>query len=276
MPKWCAGQVKTIGLARFALNALVATAPLAGQWLNYPTAGIPRLPDGKPNLAAPAPRTADGKPDLSGLWEPKGEVTQAYLGNSERDRKFRDISVEMKGGLPFQPWAADLVKARRAANNKDDPGARCLPQGPVKMHFHPWPRKIVQVPGLLVILFEQGTEYRQIFTDGRPLPVDPQPSFNGYSTGKWDGDTLVVATNGIRDGTWLDTSGTPLTSAAQVTERFHRPSFGSLEIDVTIDDPKAYTKPWSIHVNQALAADTELLEFVCLENERDLGHEVGK
>jgi hypothetical protein len=144
------------------------------------------------------------------------------------------------------------------------------------MHLHPYPRKMIQTPGLLVILFERDTAYRQIFTDGRPLPDDPQPGFNGYSTGKWDGDTLVVKTNGIRDGTWLDVTGTPLTNAALVTERFHRPSFGRLEIDITVDDPKAYTKPWSIHVNQSLAADTDLLEFVCLENERDVRHLVGK
>ena len=135
---------------------------------------------------------------------------------------------------------------------------------------------MIQVPGLLVILFERDTAYRQIFTDGRPLPVDPQPSFNGYSTAKWEGDNLVVATKGFRDGTWLDVSGTPLTDAGSVTERFRRPSFGRLEIDITVDDPKAYTKPWTIRVNQSLAADTDMLEFVCLENERDVRHLVGK
>ncbi len=261
-------------VARFLLWALTA-ASVEAQWVNYQTPGIPRLPDGKPNLSAPAPRTSDGRPDLSGLWEPTGEVNPAYLGNSERDRKFRDISADMKGGLPLQPWAADLLKARREANGKDDPDSHCLPLGPIKMHLHPWPRKIIQNPGLLVILFEQDTMYRQVFTDGRPLPTDPQPSFNGYSTGKWEGDTLVVATNGIRDGTWLDTSGTPLTNEARVTERFRRPSFGHLEIDITVDDPKAYTKPWSIHVNQTFAADTDLLEYVCLENQ-DISHVVGK
>jgi len=262
--------------ARFLLWAVTAAAPLGAQWLNYPTPGIPRLPDGKPNLSAPAPRTADDKPDLSGLWEPMGEASSSFAGASARDAKFQDISLEMKGGLPLQPWAADLVKARRAANNKDDPDSHCQPLGPIKMHLHPYPRKMIQMPGLLVILFERDTAYRQIFTDGRPLPVDPQPSFNGYSTAKWEGDTLVVATNGIRDGTWLDVSGTPLTDAARVIERFRRPSFGRLEIDITVDDSKAYTKPWSIHVNQSLAADTDMLEFVCLENERDVRHLVGK
>jgi hypothetical protein len=182
----------------------------------------------------------------------------------------------MDGGLPLQPWAADLLKARRADNSKDAPDTHCLPLGPILMHLHPFPRRMIQIPGLLVILFERDTAYRQIFTDGRPLPVDPQPSFNGYSTGKWEGDTLVVATNGLRDGTWLDTAGTPLTDAARVTERFSRPSFGTLEIDIAVDDPKAYTRPWSIHVTQSLAADTDLLEYVCLENERDISHAVGK
>ena len=140
------------------------------------------------------------------------------------------------------------------------------------MHLHPYPRRIIQMPGLLVILFERDTTYRQIFTDGRPLPEDPQPGFNGYSTGKWDYDTLVVETIGIKDGTWLDVRGTPLTSAAKITERFRRPTFGKLQIDITVDDPKAYTKPWSIHVDQTFAADTDLLEFVCLENEKDQAH----
>jgi len=251
---------------------LTLCAPAWAQWLNYPTDGIPRLPDGKPNLNAPAPRTADGKPDLSGLWEPVGPSSSSFVGNSERDPQFQDIAKEIKGGLPLQPWAADLLKARLAANSKDDPDSRCQPLGPIKMHLHPYPRRIIQTPGLLVILFERDTAYRQIFTDGRALPLDPQPSFNGYSTGKWERDTLVVETIGFKDGTWLDVRGTPLTDAARVTERFRRPSFGKLEIAITVDDPKAYTKPWTIQVNQSFAADTDLLEFVCLENERDRAH----
>ena len=257
-------------------TAVLLAATASAQWLNYPTAGIPRTPDGKPNLAAPAPRTSAGKPDLSGLWEPMGEASSSFAGSTARDPKFADISLETKGGLPFQPWAADLVKTRRADLNKDDPDSQCHPLGAIKMHLHPYPRKMIQTPGLLVILFERDTAYRQIFTDGRPLPVDPQPGFNGYSTGQWEGDTLVVQTIGFKDGTWLDVSGTPLTDAAKVTERFRRPSFGRLEIDITIDDPKAYTKPWSIRVNQSFAADTDMMEFVCLENERDALHLVGK
>ena len=245
---------------------LLATTASA-QWINYPTPGIPRTPDGKPNLAAPAPRTADGKPDLSGLWEPAARGA---------DPQFTDIAKNVAGGLQFQPWAADLVKARRADLNKDDPDGHCQPLGLVKMHLHPYPRKMIQIPGLLLILFERNTTYRQIFLDGRPLPEDPQPGFNGYSVGKWDGDALVVESTGFKDGLWLDISGTPLTDAAKVTERYRRWNFGNLEIDITVDDPKAYTKPWSIQVNQTIAPDTDMLEFVCQENEKDVPHLVGK
>ncbi len=248
-----------------AATLLALTA--AAQWINYPTPGIPRTADGKPDLSAPAPRGADGKPDLSGLWQP---------ASGGADPQFADIAKQVEGGLPFRKWAADLVKTRRAVNNKDDPDGHCQPLGTVKIHLHPYPRKLLQLPGLIVILYERDTVYRQIFTDGRPLPVDPQPSFYGYSTGKWDGDTLVVETNGFRDGLWLDISGTPLTDAAKVTERYHRPSFGKLEIDVTVDDSRAYTKPWTIRVNQTLALDTDLMEFFCMENEKDARHLVGK
>ncbi|MBV8842818.1 MAG: hypothetical protein JO307_08405 [Bryobacterales bacterium] len=263
--------------ARIKLSVMLAvSAPLFAQWLDYPTPGIPRLADGKPNLSAPAPRTADGKPDLSGLWEPIGPATSSFTGSGGRDPQFQDVAKEIKGGLPFRPWAADLLKARLAVNSKDDPDSHCQPLGPIKMHLHPYPRRIIQTPGLLVMLFERDTAYRQIFTDGRPLPVDPQPSFNGYSSGKWEGDTLVVQTIGVKDGTWLDVRGTPMTDAAKITERFHRPTFGRLEIGITVDDPKAYTKPWSIQVTQAFAPDTDMLEFVCLENEKDVRHLTGK
>jgi hypothetical protein len=263
-------------MAKLWLALLLGTT-VSAQWIDYPTPGIPRTPDGKPNLAAPAPKTADGKPDLSGLWEPgSGGSLAPVAGATPADPQFRDIAVNVKGGLPFQPWAAELVKTRRTDENKDDPDAHCQPLGLVKMHLHPYPRKMIQIPGLLLILFERDTNYRQIFTDGRPLPEDPQPGYNGYSIGKWDGDTLVVHSIGFKDGLWLDVSGTPLTDAAKVTERFRRPNFGHLEIEVTVDDPKAYTKPWSIQVNQTIALDTDMLEFVCKENEKDARHLVGR
>lgn len=255
-----------------AALVLLAAASASAQWLTYPTPGIPRLPGGKPNLNAPAPRTADGKPDLSGLWEPIGPASSSFAGPSARDPQFADVGRDVKGGLPLQPWAAELLKARVAVDSKDDPDSHCLPLGPVKMHLHPYPRRIIQTPGLMVLMFERDTAYRQIFTDGRALPADPQPSFNGYSSGKWDGDTLVVETTGIKDGTWLDVRGTPLTSAAKITERFRRPNFGKLEIEITVDDPQAYTRPWTIQVHQSLAADTDMLEFVCRENEKDVVH----
>ena len=255
---------RTIGLVAAATLLTLSASP---QWIHYPTPGIPRTADGKLDPSAPAPRAADGRPDFSGLWQP---------ASGGADPQFTDIGKEIKDGLPFQKWAADLVKARRAENNKDDPDSRCQPLGAIKMHLHPYPRKLIQLPGLIVILYERDTVYRQIFTDGRPLPEDPQPSFYGYSTGKWEGDTLVVQTNGFKDGLWLDISGTPLTEAAKVTERYRRPSFGKLEIDVTVDDAKAYTRPWTIRVNQSLAADTDLMEFYCKENEKDSRHLVGK
>ncbi|HEV3333772.1 MAG TPA: hypothetical protein VG096_22460 [Bryobacteraceae bacterium] len=257
-----------------ALAAFGLCLPLAAQWLNYPTPGLPRTADGKPNLAAPAPRGIDGKPDFSGLWGWERNRGCPPEGCADLDvgQEFVDIGWSLKGGLPYQPWAATLVKATRAANRPDDPQTKCLPTGPIRLHTFAGYRKIVQVPGLLVILNELNASYRQIFTDGRPLPVDPNPSWNGYSSGRWDGDTLVVATAGLRDGLWLDTGGSPLTDAARITERFRRVNFGKMEVEITVDDPKAYTKPWTIKLTQPLVPDTELLDYVCVENEKDVAH----
>jgi hypothetical protein len=177
--------------------------------------------------------------------------------------------------LPYRPDTLALVKARQADNGKGNPDGLCLPLGMVRMHSHPFPRKILQVPGLIAILYEKNVDYRQIFTDGRPLPVDPNPSFNGYSSGKWEGDTLVVETIGFRDDLWLDGTGNPLTESAKVTERFRRPNFGSLEIEVAVDDPKAYTKKWAIKLEHHIKLDTDLMEYFC-ENERDIPHLVGR
>jgi hypothetical protein len=268
-------QRSSARLAAAVLIFLTAAAECApAQWLNYPTAGIPRMPGGKPNLAAPAPRTPDGKPDLSGIWGwednrpcPAGGCPDVKVG-----QEFINLGWSVKGGLPYQPWADDLVKARRADNAKDDPQSRCLPRGALRILTDGLLKKIVQLPGLLVMLTERHAMYRQIFTDGRSLPVDPNPSWNGYSAGKWEADTLVVETIGFRDDLWLDAWGSPLTSAAKVTEKFRRPSFGKLEIEITVDDSKAYTKPWTVKLNQPLVADTELLDYICQENERDVSH----
>jgi hypothetical protein len=260
----------------------VAISPsLSAQWPPYTPPGVPRTPDGKPNLTAPAPRTADGKPDLTGLWTnvrpaavgQRGQVAAPAPPVAPADgppvATFRDVGAGFKDGLPLQPWAADLIKKRRAENQKDNPDALCLPMGFMQFHTHGQPRKIVQTPGLIVIIFEPNYGLRQIFTDGRTLPDnDPQPWWYGYSIGKWDGDTLVVETTGLRDGGWLDIWGSPFTDKAKVTERFRRVNFGTLEIDVTVDDPKAYTKPWTVRVNQRIMADGELIEFICNENQQ--------
>jgi hypothetical protein len=236
---------------------------------------VPKTTGGSPNLTAPTPRTADGKPDLSGLW---GNMCQTANGTVMCAPEvavppiFGDIGRGVKGGLPYTPWAADLVKARKAENGKDDPTSHCLPGGIAKLHTAALLRKIIQTPGLVVFLTERNASYRQIFTDGRPLPKDPNPSWNGYSTGHWDGDTLVVETNGFQEGQWLDRAGSPLTEAAKMTEKIRRPNYGTLQIELTVDDPKAYTKPWTIQLSQAIILNTELLDYICLENEKDAVH----
>jgi hypothetical protein len=260
------------------LVLLAACVPLAAQWIHYPTPGIPRTPDGKPNLSAPAPKTADGKPDLSGIWVAERTRPCPPIGCDDMmiGEQFLDIGWHVPGGLPYQAWAADLVKKRTADLRKDDPQSRCLPTGIVRMHTTPLYRKVVQAPGLVVILNERMAMYRQIFTDGRPLPADPQPSWTGYSSGHWESDTLVVRTGGFRDGLWLDANGSPLTDAATITERFRRVNFGALEIRIAVDDPKAYTRPWTTSYTIPWAAGAELYEYICQENNKDLGHMVGK
>jgi hypothetical protein len=191
-------------------------------------------------------------------------------------QEFGNIGWGLKDGLPLEPWARELAKSRSAALRKDDPLSHCLPIGVVQMQTIPLFRKVIHVRGLLLILNEYNASYRQIFTDGRPMPADPQPSWLGYSTGKWEGDTLVVETAGFRDGIWLDTAGDPITDAAKVTERMRRPDYGHLEVEVTVNDPKAYTKPWTIKLKQIIQLDTDLLDYVCLENEKDLSHFVVK
>ena len=251
---------------------------LSAQWIHYPTPGIPRNADGSPNLAAPAPKTADGKPDFSGLWdtEKNRPCPPGGCPDLEVSQEFMNYGWGLKGGLPYQPWAAELTKARSEQNGKDDPGTKCLPIGFLRLLTDGMYRKIVQLPTLLLILNERNTTYRQIFMDGRPLPVDPNPSWNGYSTAKWDGDALVIETNGFRDGQWLDRSGSPITAGAKVTERLRRVNFGRMEAEVTVDDPKAYTRPWTVKLKLDLVPDADLLDFTCLENEKDAGHLVGK
>jgi hypothetical protein len=253
---------------------------LCAQWPLHPTIGVPKTADGKPNLNAPAPRAADGKPDLSGIWEnfrAAAGTSTTGLGPTLGSNQFWDIGYGMTGGLPFQPWAAELLKKRVAENSRDNPDAHCLPLGLMQLHTHPQPRKIIQTPGVIVILYEANGGIRQIFTDGRALPPrDAQPWWYGYSIGNWDGDTLVVETTGFRDDGWLDVNGSPLTETGKMIERFRRVNYGNLEIEVTVDDPKAYTKPWTAKMTQRIMLDTELIEFVCNENEKSVTHLVGK
>ncbi|HUI80646.1 MAG TPA: hypothetical protein VLY24_22130 [Bryobacteraceae bacterium] len=241
---------------------LICAAPVCAQWVNYPTAGIPRTKNGKPNLLAPAPRGRDGKPDLSGIWiVPTGK----YLENLGVDGA--EISMS--------PWAAKLFATRQENFGKDRPSGRCLPHSVTDFDALFQPRKIIQTPGVLVLLFESYHSYRQIFTDGRPLPAQRDPAWFGYSVGKWDGDALVVETVGLNEDTWLDDAGHPHSDALRIVERFRRPDFGHLNVAITIDDPKAYTKPWTVTIPWEYLPDTELLDWVC-ENNKDVEHLVGK
>lgn len=252
------------------LLLFAALAP--AQYLDYPTPGVPKTPDGKPNMNAPTPRTADGKPDFSGMW---GWVTRANCGahcnDTQVSREFMNIAASMKEKLPYQPWAADLVK-KRTAEQGSDPNVHCMPRGAPRIWTDDYYKRIFMVPGRMIILTERNMQYRQIFMDGRPLPAEPNPTWNGNSTAKWDGDTLVVETSGFRDGLWLDAAGNPLTESGKMTERIRRPNYGNLEVEITIDDPKAYTKPWTVKIDQPLILDSELLDYYCLENERDYTH----
>jgi len=259
---------------------IVLTCPprtASAQWLHYPTADVPQTADGKPNLSAPAPRLPGGTPDFSGIWL----TATRFPCTPGKEGGFFDCGLELPisplavnlgsnlpDGLPYQPWAAALVKQRTADQSKDDPHVRCLPDNPPRPYGLPHLTKALHTPRLLVLLNEVNAMYRQIFIDGRPLPEDPTPSWNGYSTAAWEGDTLVVRTIGFRDGLWLDTSGSTMSDAAKMTERIRRPNFGTLEIEVTVDDPKTYTRPWTVSMPQTIVLDTELIDEFCLENEK--------
>jgi len=261
----------------FVLIAIIAVPALGfSQWLRYPTEGVPKTADGKPDLKAPAPRLPDGKPDFSGLWHAANpnrcipgvgqfvacgtEIGGSPLGGN--------LGRNLPGGLPYQPAAAALAKSRRADDSRDDPHVRCLPDNPPRAWTLPHLTKAIHTPKLLVLLYEVNAMYRQIFIDGRPLPDDRNPSWNGYSTARWDGDTLVVTTAGFRDDLWIDTGGSPMSDQAVMTERIRRPNFGTLEIELTIDDPKNYTKPFTVTLTQNIELDTDLIDEFCLENEK--------
>jgi hypothetical protein len=288
------------GSALFAVRVCVvcgalatAAAPLCAQWPRYERPGTPHTSDGDVDLNAPAPRAADGHPDLSGVWDsriasPRVPAPEIMSTDGPPVATFFDVGKNVPGGLPFTPWAAEQRQERLAKHDEDNPDAHCLPLGFMQLHTHSQPREIVQTPSVIVIAYEANYGLRNIYTDGRPLPSfhsaqraanasrgatdDPQPWWYGYSVGRWDGDTLVVETTGLRDDGWLDVAGAPFTSQARITERFRRVNYGRLAIDVTIHDPKAYTKPWTVRVNQRLLPDAELIEFICNENERSSKH----
>jgi hypothetical protein len=269
------------------LAAALCATNASAQWPAHFDRGAPRKADGTVNLDAPTPRTQDGKPDFTGVWvnawfvdgrvlplpvSPPGEPPAATFG---------DVFANFKEPLPLQPWAAQLKAARKEQNSKDNPDAHCLPMGLIQFHMHPQPRKLVQTPDVLVTLYEGNAGIRQIFTDGRSLPpADAQPWWYGYSVGHFEGDTLVVETSNFRDGGWLDIDGSPLTDAAKMTERWRRLNYGTMQIDVTIDDPKAYTHPFSVRVTHRLMTDgrfdADLIEFVCEENNKAPQLMVGK
>ncbi len=267
--------------------ALLATG-LQAQWLNYPAPGTPRTADGKPNLFAKAPRAANGKPDLSGVWQtelaPPGE-NQRLLGDvatfavpgddaSTFSRYALDILVDFKPEeSPIRPEAEKLFRRNSARRGTDNPPARCLPQGlPRADLFNYAPFKMIQTPGEIAVLYELDDTYRQIYMDGRKLPDDPQPAWVGYSVGRWEGDTLIVDAAGFNDRTWLDIAGHPHSEALHIQERFHRRDFGHMDLSVTIEDPKMYTRPFTVKVTEALIPDSDVLETVCNENEKDRTH----
>ena len=266
-----------VTVAFVILATPLASTHLAAQWINYPTAGVPRKADGKVDMASATPRMADGKPDFSGIWtsdevDPRRPGVPPNPHDATTSRRMVNLGVELPGGLPYQPWLVPIVKERTDDLAKDDPHIKCWPDNFIRAYGMPHLLKFVHNPGLLLMLNEMNAGYRQVFTDGRPLPTDPNPSLQGYSSGKWSGDTLVVDTIGLRDDTWIDWSGSVVTEAAKVREQIRRPDFGHLEIQITVDDPKAYTKPWTVTLKQRIVVDTDLIDEMCLENEQSLKH----
>lgn len=261
----------------------------SGQWLNYPAKGQPRTRDGKVDLKARAPRTREGTPDLSGVWRVESTPIEEWrrllgdgfeaadrirvpgMGIGEVSKYGFNLFIDYKPGdePALRPEAQALLRERRANGELHLTSEDCQPTGfPMAILLAPV-FKLVQAPGLTIMLIEEGNVYRQIYTDGRPLPKDPQPSWFGYSTGRWERDTLIVETVGFNDKAWLDGAFHPRSEAMHMTERYRRRDFGHIDAEMTFDDPKTYTKPFSIKVTHLLQADSDILENVCAENEKD-------
>ena len=271
---------------------VAAAAAVSAQWLSYPASGIPRLKDGKPNLSAPMPRDANGKPDLSGVWStdptPFDEMerrfpdVKTFAVPRDDPRRFTKYFLSVFADVqpkdvPFKPAAAELFRKRlEEGPSKEVPTSHCYPAGIPMGDLVPLPSRFIQVPGLLAILYEGINPHRMIYTDGRKLPADPQPTWMGYSVGRWDGDVLVVESSGFNDRGWLDGIGNPRSEALRLTERLRRRDFGHLEVDVTFDDPQSYTRPFSIRYTRTLAPDSDVIESVCNENEKDRAHIPGR
>ena len=263
--KWCA----------IALALVLGPTLAHAQWLDYKTPGIPRLADGKPNLKAPTPRTREGKPDFSGMWfanvPAKDHCKTADCIQEERmAREQINLGIKLKEGLPYTEWSKEQIRIRRANGGREDPHTYCKPPNFPRAWTLPQYIKVVQTPREMVILHEFNAAYREIYMDGRPLPEDPNPTWNGYSIAHWDGDVLVIETNGIRDDMWLDIQGSPITESAKVTERLKRINFGVMQIELSVNDPKAYTRPWSVTIEMAYQADTPMIEEICMDNEQDV------
>lgn len=253
-------------------SSFAAAPPAAAQWVGYSTPRVPRKADGTVDMTAPAPRTADGRPDFSGIWisdrTKEGEQTISDASSLPSGWQMNNMGAGMEGGLPYQAWQLPIVKERTENLAIDDPHIRCLPDFFLRAYGLPHMLKFVQTQDLLVMLNEMNAGYRQVFLDARPLPDGPTPGWQGYSSGRWDGDTLVIDSIGFRDDTWIDWNGSVITEEAKIREEIRRVDFGHLEIKATVDDPKAYTKPWTVTLKQRLVVDAELIDEICLENEQ--------
>jgi len=276
-----------------AAAVALAALPIAAQWPNYSVANAPRTPEGKVIMDAPAPKAPDGHPDLSAIWQPRRlNFGNAKGGNGKGQGQpkgvpkrapgelaapsFADVGAGIEGGAPYTEWGRATRDERKGNNSKDNPDAHCKPLGLMQLHTHPYEKKIVQGKDAIVIMYNANNDVRQILTNGQPLPtMGPSlaPWWYGYSVGKWEGETLVVTTVGFRDDVWLDVNGSPLTSSGKMVERFTRLNYGTLQIDVTIEDPKAYTQPFTVRVMQQLMPNAELFESVC--EDRDAEHYLG-